>query len=133
MAKCFKAVRGGIRTYERTSARSHVHHLIHYATTSEPLAWSSWWCFIVSQATLLSFLKGELQIAADEAFINAVQSYYEIFLKNERLASMVTSGACSQHDLREVFKHNVEKRVSSVVPYNVLDTNYTRRMLPLKS
>ena len=58
-----------------------------------------------------SFLKGELQIAADEAFINAVQSYYEIFLKNERLASMVTSGACSQHDLREVFKHNVEKRV----------------------
>ncbi|KAK8373863.1 hypothetical protein O3P69_016277, partial [Scylla paramamosain] len=61
-----------------------------------------------------SFLKGELQIAADEAFINAVQSYYEIFLKNERLASMVTSGACSQHDLREVFKHNVEKRVRSL-------------------
>lgn len=60
---------------------------------------------------LQSFLKGELQIAADKAFINAVQSYYEIFLKNERLASMVVSGACLQHDLREVFKYNVEKRV----------------------
>ncbi|KAK7073287.1 protein of unknown function (DUF1041), partial [Halocaridina rubra] len=61
-----------------------------------------------------SFLKGELQIAADEAFTNAVQSYYEVFLKNERLAAMVVSGACSQHDLREVFKHNVEKRVRSL-------------------
>ncbi|MPC80707.1 hypothetical protein E2C01_075295 [Portunus trituberculatus] len=30
MAKCFKAVRGGIRTYGWTSARSHAHHLIHY-------------------------------------------------------------------------------------------------------
>ncbi|KAK8403194.1 hypothetical protein O3P69_001000 [Scylla paramamosain] len=68
----------------------------------------------VIQGRFQSFLKGELQIAADEAFINAVQSYYEIFLKNERLASMVTSGACSQHDLREVFKHNVEKRVRSL-------------------
>ncbi|XP_050709482.1 calcium-dependent secretion activator-like isoform X2 [Eriocheir sinensis] len=68
----------------------------------------------VIQGRFQSFLKGELQIAADEAFINAVQSYYEIFLKNERLASMVVSGACSQHDLREVFKHNVEKRVRSL-------------------
>ncbi|MPC66497.1 hypothetical protein E2C01_060645 [Portunus trituberculatus] len=32
MAKCFKTVRGGIRTYAWTSARSHAHHLIHYAT-----------------------------------------------------------------------------------------------------
>ncbi|KAK8722386.1 hypothetical protein OTU49_012439 [Cherax quadricarinatus] len=66
------------------------------------------------QARFQSFLKGELQIAADEAFTNAVQSYFEVFLKNERLASMVVSGACSQHDLREVFKHNVEKRVRSL-------------------
>ncbi|MPC74645.1 hypothetical protein E2C01_069014 [Portunus trituberculatus] len=34
MAKCFKAVRGGIRTYAWTSARFHAHHLIHYATDS---------------------------------------------------------------------------------------------------
>ncbi|XP_042212858.1 calcium-dependent secretion activator-like isoform X7 [Homarus americanus] len=66
------------------------------------------------QGRFQSFLKGELQIAADEAFTNAVQSYHEVFLKNERLASMVLSGACSQHDLREVFKHNVEKRVRSL-------------------
>ncbi|MPC64320.1 hypothetical protein E2C01_058432 [Portunus trituberculatus] len=33
MAKCFKVVRGGIRTYAWTSVRSHAHHLIHYATT----------------------------------------------------------------------------------------------------
>ncbi|XP_069174108.1 calcium-dependent secretion activator isoform X23 [Procambarus clarkii] len=66
------------------------------------------------QSRFQSFLKGELQIAADEAFTNAVQSYHEVFLKNERLASMVVSGACSQHDLREVFKHNVEKRVRSL-------------------
>ncbi|MPC35745.1 hypothetical protein E2C01_029180 [Portunus trituberculatus] len=31
---CFKAVPGGIRTYAWKSARSHAHHLIHYATTS---------------------------------------------------------------------------------------------------
>ncbi|MPC49153.1 putative choline-phosphate cytidylyltransferase [Portunus trituberculatus] len=29
-----KAVRGGIRTYAWTSARSHAHHFIHYATAS---------------------------------------------------------------------------------------------------
>ncbi|MPC35467.1 hypothetical protein E2C01_028890 [Portunus trituberculatus] len=29
-----KAVCGGIRTYAWTSARSHAHHLIHYATAS---------------------------------------------------------------------------------------------------
>ncbi|MPC34213.1 hypothetical protein E2C01_027595 [Portunus trituberculatus] len=32
--ECFKAVRGGIRTYAWTSARSHAHHLTHYATAS---------------------------------------------------------------------------------------------------
>ncbi|MPC34267.1 hypothetical protein E2C01_027650 [Portunus trituberculatus] len=34
MAKCFKAVHGGIRTYTWTSARSHADHLMHYATAS---------------------------------------------------------------------------------------------------
>lgn len=58
-----------------------------------------------------SFLKGETQIMADEAFQNAVQSYYDVFLKSERVVKMVQSGACSQYDFREVFRNNIEKRV----------------------
>jgi len=61
-----------------------------------------------------SFLNGELNIAADEAFMNAVQSYYEVFLKSDRVASMVKSGCCSANDFREVFKNNIEKRVRSL-------------------
>lgn len=48
---------------------------------------------------------------ADEAFQNAVQSYYDVFLKSERVVKMVQSGACSQYDFREVFRNNIEKRV----------------------
>lgn len=51
---------------------------------------------------------------ADEAFQNAVQSYFEVFLKSERVLKMVLAGACSQHDFREVFKNNIEKRVRSL-------------------
>ena len=61
-----------------------------------------------------SFLKGDTQIMADEAFQNAVQSYFEVFLKSERVLKMVQSGACSQHDFREVFRNNIEKRVRYV-------------------
>lgn len=49
-----------------------------------------------------AFMKGETQIMADEAFQNAVQSYHDVFLKSERVGQMVTAGACSQHDFREV-------------------------------
>ncbi|KAB7507968.1 Calcium-dependent secretion activator 1 [Armadillidium nasatum] len=63
------------------------------------------------QGRFQSFLRGELQIAADEAFTNAVQSYFDVFLKSERVAAMVSSGACSQNDLRDVFRNNVQKRV----------------------
>lgn len=63
---------------------------------------------------LQSFLKGDTQIMADEAFQNAVQSYFEVFLKSERVMKMVQSGACSQHDFREVFRNNIEKRVRYV-------------------
>uniref|UniRef100_A0A8C6UQZ6 Ca2+-dependent activator protein for secretion a n=1 Tax=Neogobius melanostomus TaxID=47308 RepID=A0A8C6UQZ6_9GOBI len=42
-----------------------------------------------------AFLSGDTQIVADEAFINAVQSYYEIFLKSDRVSRMVQSGGCS--------------------------------------
>lgn len=61
-----------------------------------------------------AFLNGETTIMADEAFKNAVQSYYEVFLKSDRVSSMVRSGACSSNDFREVFKNNIEKRVKSL-------------------
>ncbi|KAG5889500.1 hypothetical protein JTB14_013813 [Gonioctena quinquepunctata] len=61
-----------------------------------------------------SFLKGETQIMADEAFQNAVQNYYDVFLKSERVVKVVQSGACSQYDFREVFRNNIEKRVRSL-------------------
>ncbi|XP_037388011.1 calcium-dependent secretion activator 1 isoform X24 [Pygocentrus nattereri] len=61
-----------------------------------------------------SFLNGETQIVADEAFINAVQSYYEVFLKSDRVSRMVQSGGCSANDSREVFKKHIEKRVRSL-------------------
>ncbi|KAG7198307.1 hypothetical protein KM043_005710 [Ampulex compressa] len=61
-----------------------------------------------------SFLKGETQIMADEAFHNAIQNYFDVFLKSDRVVRMVQSGACSQLDFREVFKKNIEKRVRSL-------------------
>ncbi|XP_059508336.1 calcium-dependent secretion activator 2 isoform X16 [Stegostoma tigrinum] len=61
-----------------------------------------------------AFLNGETQIIADEAFWNAVQSYYESFLKSDRVARMVHSGGCSANDFRDVFKKNIEKRVRSL-------------------
>ncbi|XP_006782294.1 calcium-dependent secretion activator 2 isoform X1 [Neolamprologus brichardi] len=62
----------------------------------------------------LAFLNGETQIVADEAFCNAVRSYYEGFLKSERISRMVQSGGCSANDFREVFKKNIERRVRSL-------------------
>ncbi|XP_060723938.1 calcium-dependent secretion activator 1 isoform X7 [Tachysurus vachellii] len=61
-----------------------------------------------------SFLKGDTQIVADEAFINAVQSYFEVFLKSDRVAKMVQTGGFSAVDCREVFKRHIEKRVRSL-------------------
>ena len=49
-----------------------------------------------------AFLNGELQIPADEAFVNAVQSYFEEFLKSDRVVALVSSGGCSANDFREV-------------------------------
>ncbi|XP_039665694.1 calcium-dependent secretion activator 2 isoform X3 [Perca fluviatilis] len=62
----------------------------------------------------LAFLNGETQIVADEAFCNAVRSFYEGFLKSERVSRMVQSGGCSANDFREVFKKNIERRVRSL-------------------
>ncbi|XP_047438526.1 calcium-dependent secretion activator 1 isoform X14 [Mugil cephalus] len=61
-----------------------------------------------------AFLNGDTQIVADEAFINAVQSFYEVFLKSDRVAKMVQSGGFSANDFREVFKRHIEKRVRSL-------------------
>ncbi|XP_039617065.1 calcium-dependent secretion activator 2 isoform X4 [Polypterus senegalus] len=61
-----------------------------------------------------AFLNGETQIMADEAFCNAIRSYYEVFLKSDRVARMVQSGGSSASDFREVFKKNIEKRVRSL-------------------
>ncbi|XP_077373922.1 calcium-dependent secretion activator 2-like [Festucalex cinctus] len=62
----------------------------------------------------LAFLNGETQIMADEAFCNAVRSYYEGFVKSDRVSRMVQSGSCSSSDFREVFKKNIERRVRSL-------------------
>lgn len=62
----------------------------------------------------LAFLNGETQIVADEAFCNAVRSYYEGFLKSERVSRMVQGGGCSANDFRDVFKKNIERRVRSL-------------------
>ncbi|KAK6488051.1 calcium-dependent secretion activator 2-like [Huso huso] len=61
-----------------------------------------------------AFLSGETQIVADEAFCNAIRSYFEVFLKSDRVARLVQSGGCSANDFREVFKKNIEKRVRSL-------------------
>ena len=62
-----------------------------------------------------SFLRGENpQIQCDEAFTNAVQSYVEVFLKSERVQRMVSQGAWSSNDFREVFHNNIEKRIRSL-------------------
>jgi hypothetical protein len=53
-------------------------------------------------------------IEADEAFTNAVRSYYEVFLKSDRVQKLVQSGSCSSTDFRDVFKNNIEKRVRSL-------------------
>ncbi|KAG1683212.1 Calcium-dependent secretion activator 1 [Nymphon striatum] len=74
----------------------------------------------ILQQRFQAFLKGETQIAADEALHNAIQSYYDNFLKSDRVLKMVISGGCSQHDFREVFRHNIEKRIRSLPELNGL-------------
>ncbi|KAF8373645.1 unc-31 [Pristionchus pacificus] len=61
-----------------------------------------------------AFLRGETQIIADEAFTKAIQSYTEVFLRSERVQKVVQAGGFSQHDFREVFRTNVDKRIRSL-------------------
>ena len=61
------------------------------------------------------FLQNKMtSLEADEAFTNAVRSYYEVFLKSDRVTKMVNTGSCSASDFRDVFKNNIEKRVRSL-------------------
>ncbi|KAK6024447.1 hypothetical protein OSTOST_09741 [Ostertagia ostertagi] len=50
-----------------------------------------------------AFLKGETNIATDEAFAKAMHSYCEVFLKSERVQKVVAAGGFSMHDFREVY------------------------------
>ena len=59
----------------------------------------------------ISFLNGDTQIVADEAFILSVESYCDVFLSSDRITNLVKSGGCSSHDLRELFRNSIEKRV----------------------
>ena len=62
-----------------------------------------------------SFLQNKMtNIEADEAFTNAVRSYFEVFLKSDRITKIVFAGGCSAVDFRDVFKNNIEKRVRSL-------------------
>lgn len=59
-----------------------------------------------------SFLRGEIPMfKADDVFREAVQSYHDVFLKSDRVVQMVEMGSCTQYDMREVFRNNIEKRV----------------------
>uniref|UniRef100_A0AC35U6B7 Calcium-dependent secretion activator n=1 Tax=Rhabditophanes sp. KR3021 TaxID=114890 RepID=A0AC35U6B7_9BILA len=58
-----------------------------------------------------AFLRGDTQIPADEALTKALDSYYEVFLKSERVQKIVQAGGFSCYDFREVFRCNVEKRI----------------------
>jgi len=64
------------------------------------------------RSRLQSFLNGELNIATDEAFVGAVQSYVDVFLRSDRVNAMVNRGGCSVADFRDIFKTNIERRVS---------------------
>lgn len=61
-----------------------------------------------------AFLKGDLQIASDEAFQNAIQHYSEVFLNSDRIQLMVNGGACSTYDFKEIFRISIEKRIRSL-------------------
>ncbi|VDM10368.1 unnamed protein product [Wuchereria bancrofti] len=61
------------------------------------------------------FLTGEIQIAADEAFTKTIESYFEVFLKSERVQKVVQAGGFSQYDFREVFRCNTEKKIKTLM------------------
>ncbi|VDN10053.1 unnamed protein product [Dibothriocephalus latus] len=73
------------------------------------------------KARFQSFLSGELDIVGDEAFNNAIQSYYDASFHFDRLSTMVKGGGCSMHDFREVFRRNIECRIQCLPDIEGLD------------
>merc|ERR1712223_1870011 len=66
------------------------------------------------KARIESFLRGETQIPKDEAFKDCIEIYLAVFLRSERIAQSVSGGALSQHDCREVFRHQSEKKIRTL-------------------
>ena len=66
------------------------------------------------QTRVQAFLKGELQLASDEAFFNAIQHYHDVFLNTDRVQLMVKGGASSVYDFKEIFRMNIEKQIRSL-------------------
>ncbi|KAL1235105.1 Calcium-dependent secretion activator [Trichinella spiralis] len=67
-----------------------------------------------------SFLRGEIQIVVDEAFTNAIQSYYDVFLLSDRVVNVVSAGGFSSIDFRDVFRCTVDRRLRSLPEINGL-------------
>ncbi|XP_065315951.1 calcium-dependent secretion activator 1-like isoform X2 [Gordionus sp. m RMFG-2023] len=58
-----------------------------------------------------NFLNVDSNLAVDEAFYNAIQHYFDVFLKSDRVLKMVTTGGCSTNDFREIFKVHIDKKL----------------------
>ncbi|CDW53396.1 protein unc h; protein unc b; protein unc a, partial [Trichuris trichiura] len=67
-----------------------------------------------------SFLRGDIQIVVDEAFTNAIKSYYEVFLCSDRVATAVAAGGFSSVDFRDVFRCMIDRRLRSLPEINGL-------------
>jgi hypothetical protein len=62
-----------------------------------------------------SFVKGEsVPFPADDEFLAAIQTYLSVFLDSDRLQILVKGGGVSLHDLREIFRQEIKKRIKSL-------------------
>jgi len=66
-------------------------------------------------ARFQGFVKGDaFPFPADEEFQAAIQTYLQVFLDSDRLQVLVKGGAVSLHDLREIFRLEIKKRIKSL-------------------
>lgn len=66
-----------------------------------------------------SIMMHHKEIDFDDAFGNAVRSYYEGFIMSDRVTQMVQTGGFSVYDFREVFHRNIKKRLHNLPPKDV--------------
>ena len=59
-----------------------------------------------------TFIDGQMNIEVDEAFRDAVEAYYQVFLDSDQLAELVDRGAVTLKDFREIFRKNIERRAA---------------------